>query len=171
MEGWVEGIVARLVCALWRFASVSSRPAACFAAHAAGLFLGCRPFSVLPEGSVVVLKCVIPIPKSDKLKLHGQLPFYLLAFRLLNRWNILLHVNLILYIDRYKLKYGSKCLLISAPLFAVKFIIYSTPPFSWLLIPIKPWAAEPSSARCAVGPVAEQSCLWGAGHSGSAAAA
>lgn len=43
---------------------------------------------------------------------------------------------------RLMLKCGSKHLLISAPLFAVKFIIQSTHPFFWLLIPIKHWAEE-----------------------------
>lgn len=85
MDGWVEGMVMSriylLVCALcflWHFAaSVSSRPAVCW-------FLGHHPFSVMREGlegSIVVLKCIMPVPKSNKLKLHRQLPLYLLAFR------------------------------------------------------------------------------------------
>lgn len=45
-------------------------------------------------------------------------------------------------------------MLISASLFAVKFIIHSTHPFFWLPIPIKHWSAELRSARHALGPVA-----------------
>lgn len=46
------------------------------------------------EGNVV-LKCIMPVPRYDKLKLYGQLPLYLLAFRQLNRCDTLLHVDLI----------------------------------------------------------------------------
>lgn len=142
-----------LLCCMLQACSQATIPSLCYLREAG-------------EESAVLLKCGMPVPESDKLKFHGQLPLYLLACRQLNRCNVLLQTSYYILIEAevWLQAFADFCSTFCCGVHNPQY-----PPF--LLAPIKPWGAEPRSARCALCQWRLQSCLWGAGHSGSAAAA